>query len=1092
MTVIKKITLKGFKSFAKPTEILFGNRFNVCLGPNGSGKSNICDSICFVLGRISAKSLRAENSASLIYNGGKKGTPAKEAECSIIFDNSRKSFPTEAQEINISRTVKKSGNSTYRINHEIRTRQQVVDLLRAANIEPDGHNVILQGDIVEFMEMSPVERRERVEEVAGISVWEDKKQKAISELERVDGMLRDASIMLAEREKHMKELKKDRDHALKYKELEKNVKDNRATWLHLQIKDKEVKKQETESRLNKQNQELESIKKKISEITQVTDKKREEIKTLSEEMDAKGDEERRKLSQEMMGLKDSIARDEERFNTCKNEIQKITEKMQQLRKEMQDHDQEIDKLDLQKDDCNKKIKELEAEEQNLQAEIVKFKTKHGIKDSGFDTKIDDLENEIEKLQEALLKEQEGKQSLVSQKTETELRLKTAEQEIIEILNLKKEDQEKLSKLKDKRQEFGKVVKELSQKEEKDSEYVSRLSDLRQKHSKLSEDLAKLNAKQAHIQEFTAGDIAIKKILELGKGIHGLVSALGEADTKYSLALEIAAGSRIKSIVVDTDETASKCISYLKENKLGVVTFLPLNKIRPTPQNPQVRNLTTKKGVIGLAVELISYDSKYKDVFSYVFGNTLVVQDINTARGIGIGNARMVTLEGDLTEQNGVMTGGYRYRRAGMFKEKQLDENITKFNQGVLSFVKQIEELEQLKLDNENFEWQLKEKKVLLEAEITGLEKSTGFSGDAEELKADKEKMKDQIKNIIEQIKQSQSKIDSYSKESQQLKQQRNLLREKLKHPEIAEGFRSFDERKQKTSLGLIESKTEIKRLDELVNMHHKAEKSKIEGIIKAHEKEQKGFEEETKKLSESLTKNKAELKTKESTEKKFYADFKSLYAKRNKMNETVQKQESHKIRLEEATKLVEEKANRLNIDRAKIEAELAGLHEDFKNYTDANIRRGVEVERLIYEIKEFDKLLKDMGNVNLRALEIYEEVEKQYKDVLEKKDKLKVEKEDVLNMMHEIDGKKQYSFMKTFKTLEQNFQQCYSQLSTKGEAFLEIENKENVFEGGVDIKVRIAGNRYLDIKSLSGGEKAWQPWHSYSRSKTSTLQASTC
>ncbi len=1070
MTIIKRITLKGFKSFAKPTEILFGNRYNVCLGPNGSGKSNIADSICFVLGKTSAKSLRAEKSANLIYNGGKKGTPAKEAECSIIFDNSQKHFPIEHQEVVITRKVKHSGNSIYKINDEIRTRQQIIDLLRSANIEPDGHNIILQGDIVHFMEMKPEERRELVEEISGISVWEDKKHKAILDLQSVDERLKEASIMLAERETHLKELKKDRDQALKYKELEKNVKDNKATWLHLQIKDKEEKKQEVESRVNKQKEELDKSKKRIEELNQLVLQKQEEIKKLTEDMDAKGDEERRKLSKEMMDLKDGIARDEEKLNTNKVQIQKLSQRVQELRKGMQEHDQKIDELDLQKEDLNQKIKGLTEEEKKIQTELNSFKTKYGIKES-FDTKIDDLEKDIEKKQEEFMKEQEEKQSLISKKTQLELQIKTAEEKINEILNLKKEDQEKLNKLKETRQEFSKIVKELSSREEKDSEYVSKLKNLRQNFAKVSEELAKLNARQTNLREFTSGDTAIKKVLGLGKGVHGIVSELGEADPKYSLALDIAAGPRIKNVVVDTDETAAKCISYLKENRLGVVTFLPLNKIRPTSLHPNIKELVAKKGVIDLAVNLVSYDPKFKDVFSYIFGNTLVVQDVNTARRIGVGSARMVTVEGDLIEQSGAMTGGHRIRKVGMFKEKQLNVNISKLSSEESSLRRQSDEMETLRLENENTLWKLKEKKLRMETEITSLEKSIGVSQDLEEFEKNKEQMTNQIKSILEQVKQSQSKTDSYSKEIQQLKQQRNSIREKLKHPEVAEGLKLLDDKKQKTSLGFIEAKTEIKRINDMIELHHKLEIQKLKDIIVGHEKEQKAFEEEIKSLTEGLKIKDSELKNKISTEKKFFAEFKSLYGKKNRLTEHKQKQENQLIREEENVKAVEERLNRFNLDRAKVESELAGLNEQFKEYADAKIRRGMEVSQLEYEMKQFDKMMKDMGNVNLRALEVYEEIETKYKEVLEKKEKLKLEKEDVLGFMREIDSKKQYNFMKTFKILQQNFKESFSQITTKGEAFLELENKENVFEGGVDIKVRIVGNRFLDIKSLSGGEK---------------------
>jgi len=1071
LTVVKKITAKGFKSFAKPTEIIFGNGFNCILGPNGSGKSNIMDLMCFVLGKSSAKSLRAQKSANLIYNGGKKGTPAKEAECSIVFDNSNKRFPVESNELKITRKVRKSGNSVYRINDEVRTRQQIVDLLRAANIEPDGHNVVLQGDIVRFMEMKPVERRELVEEIAGISIWEDKKQKSLKELQRVEERLKEANIMLSEREKYLKDLKKDRDQALKYKDLEKNVKDNKATYLHLQIKEKEQKKQEIDSRLNKQKQELEKIKKIIGELGSTIDQKKEAIEKLNEEMDAKGDDERRKLNKDMMDLKDTIARDDERLSTCKNEITKLTSRIQQLRKEIQDHDRKIDELDLQKQDWNNKIKTITEEEKNIQVEVAKFRAKYGLKDSNSDTKLDDIEKEVEAKQEQLLREQEERQSLVAKKNDLEFQIKNADEKINEILNIEKADKEKISRLENSREEFGQIVKDLSDREEKDSKYASNLNNLNHNLIKLSEELAKLNARQTHIKEFTAGDIATKKILELGEGIYGKVSDLGKVNSKYSLALEIAAGGRSRSIVVDTDETAAKCIKYLKENKLGVVTFLPLNKVRHAAQNSKVKSLAVKKDVVGLAVDLVDYDPKFKNIFSYVFGNTLVVNDIGTARKIGVGAARMVTLEGDLVETSGAMVGGYRKKRLGAFKEKGLDSDITKLAQEETSLRRQIEELRASKLDNENTLWKLKERKALLEAEITGLEKNIGFSGNIDEFKKGKGSLVNQLNNIVNQIKDSQSKINVYGEEVNELKQRRSKLKEVLRRPEVEQGLNELDDKKQKVNLILIEARTEIKRIDGLINDHYMAEKQKIEEVIRNHNKEFKAFEEEIKTLDEGLKSKQVSLRNKENTEKKFFKEFKSLYAKRQKINDFIVKQENKLIGEEGKTKLVEEKINRYNIDRAKANGELAGLEEEFKEYADAKIKRNMEIQQLVYEIRQFDRMMKDMGNVNLRALEIYEDVNRKYKEILDKKEKMRLEKDAVMAMMKEIDSKKQYNFLKTFKVLHANFKECFAQLSTKGEAFLELENKKDVFEGGVDIKVRIVGNRYLDIKGLSGGEK---------------------
>ncbi|MFT4297629.1 MAG: AAA family ATPase, partial [Candidatus Woesearchaeota archaeon] len=195
ITKVNRLVLHGFKSFAKRTEIAFTDRFNVVLGPNGSGKSNILDALTFVLGKSSSKALRAEKSANLIYNGGKKKDPAKQGEVSIFFDNSNMEFPSEEKEIKITRIITKSGQSKYKINDKSRTRQQIIDLMGIAKINPDGYNIILQGDITNFCNMTTASRREIIEEIAGISIYEEKKNKALRDLDKVETNIKEAEIV---------------------------------------------------------------------------------------------------------------------------------------------------------------------------------------------------------------------------------------------------------------------------------------------------------------------------------------------------------------------------------------------------------------------------------------------------------------------------------------------------------------------------------------------------------------------------------------------------------------------------------------------------------------------------------------------------------------------------------------------------------------------------------------------------------------------------------------------------------------------------------------------------------------------------------
>jgi len=238
MAKIIKILMRGFKSFAVKTELVLGEHFNVVLGPNGAGKSNVLDAICFVLGKGSARSMRAEKSANLIYNGGKTKKPAKEGEVSIYFDNSDKSFPSDQPVIKVTRIVRQSGQSVYKINDETRTRQQILDLMGAAKINPDGYNIILQGDIVRFVEMSGEERRKIVEDIAGISIYEEKKQKALNELNKVEEKLKEAEIILTERKTYLDELRAERDQALKFRDIKDKISQNKASFTHMKIKGK--------------------------------------------------------------------------------------------------------------------------------------------------------------------------------------------------------------------------------------------------------------------------------------------------------------------------------------------------------------------------------------------------------------------------------------------------------------------------------------------------------------------------------------------------------------------------------------------------------------------------------------------------------------------------------------------------------------------------------------------------------------------------------------------------------------------------------------------------------------------------------------
>jgi len=1023
MTSIQKLKLYGFKSFPKATEIVFPKGYSCVIGSNGSGKSNIMDAFCFVFGKGSAKGMRAEKSANLIYNGGKLGKPMKDAEVSIWFDNKNKAFPLPEKQIKVSRIVKQNGQSVYKINDKTKNRQDVVELLNSARIDPDGHNIILQGDIVKFMEMRQEQRREVMEEVSGISVYEDKKQKALSNLEKVDEKLKEADIILTERRVHLRELKKDRDQALRYREIEGDIKSNKATYVHLQIKNKLASKEDIEKKIKEQEDIINKIQINIDNYKKTINEKKEEIKSINAEIEKRGEKEQLKLHREVEELKTSLLRKESRSDVCSNEIKRTSLRKDELRKESLELDNKIKDLKKTIELYQKSKKDLEAEEQKILKDIGSFKQKHNIKD------IDDVRDKIDNLN--------------SQKNELLRERDRIEFELNKFSNSDFKDVDKL------KQEFKSATLELNNCLKNDDKYIVELSRLRKSLVNKNEELAKLNIQDVSQKQLTFDSIAIKRIIDSGiKGVHNIVSELGKVSNKYSLALEVAAGPRLKSIVVDDDQVAQKCINYLKEKKLGVCTFLPLNKIKGN----QVKKVDKSQGIHGLAIDLVKFDSKYNDVFSYVFGSTVVVEDINTARKIGIGNTRMVTLEGDLIESSGAMVGGHRKRSGYSFKEINFDDKIGKLESEVSQLKKSVNDYENLKIENDNKTYDLKKRKGDLEGQLIKFEKLFDKTVNKTELDSKLNQVKNKLNNAEKEIESSTKILQSSKKES-------------------TEGIDLMDDKRSKTREKIMELDSNIKNFSMQISSMLIPEKEKILSIIRNHDKEVHEFNEELENLKKDMKNIGSELKDKEKLEKEFYNEFKSMFGKRNKIQEFIQSKETGLVKEEERIRGVQQRINTINLDRAKVTAESEALEKEYEPFRNEKLKRNVNYDELRYEIQRLEKEFDRFGNVNLRALEIYEELEKGFEKLTEKYDKLKIEKEDVLSLMAEIDGKKKDLFMKTFNAVNKKFIDNFMSLSDKGQAYMDLEDKENPLEHGIDIKVKLPGNRFMDIKSLSGGEK---------------------
>lgn len=541
-TSITKMTIQGFKSFNKKISIPFLPGFNVVAGPNGGGKSNILDAIAFVLGRTSAKSLRADRLHELIFNGGEGKAPADYASVTLFLDNSQKIFPFEDTEIQVNRKVSKNGLSVYKLNGKTTTREKIVEFLSGVRIYPDGHNIILQGDVTNIIEMNAVERRYYIDEISGIADYNDKKEKSQKDLDFVDQKLKEAEIIISQRYDIFKKLEDEMNAAIKFQNAQRQLTVLKASLAH--------KKSVTFD---------------------------EQIKKLDE----------------------AIAKKEELNN-------KLNEEIEQIEGELDEREAGIRNVADKLIDLSKRVK-IEKEVSELRSKLLIAKDKM---DSNA-REIDRINNLIEKLQ-----------ALESRKVE------------------------------------------------------------------LSGEIPR----------------SVRAVIGLNlRGVLGTVADSISVPENYRIAIEVTAGHHLFDVIVEDENVASYCIDYLKRERIGRAIFLPLNKIKPMLFREN--ELLGKSGVVGVASKLIKYNTKLMPAVEFVFGNTLIIEKIDVAKVLGIGKARMVTLDGDLVERSGAMIGGHYVKSHPKFVEtatnkeiemytnrrRELEQEITSVRQDIHALEKKLKE-----------------------------------------------------------------------------------------------------------------------------------------------------------------------------------------------------------------------------------------------------------------------------------------------------------------------------------------------------------------------------------------------------------------
>jgi chromosome segregation protein len=1099
---LKSVEMENFKSFGHKLVVPFYPGFTAITGPNGSGKSNIVDAILFVLGPKSSKVMRAGRLTDLIFNGGKnRKNPSKYCKVSLVFDNSQRKMKIDTDEVVLTRMIKRAPlkdnpdnyYSYFYINDRGATFSEFIDLLTHARISGEGYNIIKQGDVTSLVEMGSVDRRKIVDDIAGISTFDEDIDRAERERTDVDKNLERIDIILNEIISQIRQLKKERDAAYRYKEMKDKLYETKAMIAY-------KKKQEIESQIAEVNKQIGSY-----EIEQKKfEDQKEKLKTQYTELQQKLDEIEKKIgdaggneANELKGkidiLRSESIKIEERINFSTDEISEKKKEKKELESFLEGITKELDECAAQKNELTTKINDIEITLKTKEDELGKLRDEIAQSD---DASMD-ITRELVKMREEYNNKQtemhelelkrdrlaEKRDALALQIAELQETKSTYEFEVKDIDwqsgELSKGKSESIKKVKESE-------KQLFEKKKRESEIAEQLTDLEKAILKMQREQAKLQAERDAVQSVGSKyNSAVESILSARnsgelKGIRGTIAELADVDEKYKLSLEIAAGPRMQAIVVEDDAAATEAIGYLQKKKLGRATFLPINKMIVGKPRAQALMAVKDESSQGFAIDLVRFDNEYKGSFWYVFGDTVIVNSLSDARRL-MGGVRLVDMKGDLIEASGAMVGGSPPNERlsfGSADQRTLDEITRKLNTAMQSQDGLSEELAQLKKDIMELENTLRTLKVETDAGIhtKDLEvRKKEFEGKLEILIKDieaKQKEKEVIEGENNQI------LTSLQACQQRLNELNTLKEEKGKHllkstkKEIAQTVRALEKTVSTLQENVLTLRSEQETIQKKIELLEQR-KTEITTKITSIDTENETLKQTIQELKETRAKGQNELKALMTVEETMSGKTKELALERDKVYKktiTVENElETINTKAESYLDLIARAKYRLPTleDSTKeLDQEITLYHVEIKE------KKFLPIESMKETILSIEQTMQQLEPVNMRALEEYEHQMERKKKFDEDIAHLNDQKKNLVKLVGEITSKKKERFFEVYDEINKNFKEIYAQLSEGGEAELLLENEENVFEGGLTIKARPHGKKVLRLAALSGGEKS--------------------
>ena len=1100
--IFKKIEMVGFKSFADRTVIEFGDNFTAIVGPNGCGKSNVSDAIRWVLGEQSPKTLRGDSMQDVIFNGTEKRKSLSYCEVTLTFDNSERFFNFDYDELAITRKLYRSGESEYLINRNTCRLRDITNLLYNSGLGKNGYSVISQGKVTELVDAKPEARRAMFEDAAGISKYKSDKKEAESKLERTNDNLTRVRDILSEIERQMGPLKKQAENAKKYLEYKGQLKDLEVNAYIYQYEHANDEKEKINLKLDAINRQIDQREGDLAQANANYDKAMNELANFDKLLSS--------LNEKILELTIGLEKQESETKLARERVNFTLKENDRLNLEITNSKTA---LEIAEEERAKRLDELNALQDGLEA---------------LEKSFDELSNTYLAIANQLtLSEDEagaGQQKVIEtlgslSDIKSSVSRLMAEKELLSsnLENLKGDIQSLTAKKAESDKNYKQTEEALLNKESKLKFVKTQIDDLTSKNYLAEGKIKDLETERANTttqikvyenrkklltdlqNEYEGYSYAVKKLLkesdrnpQIKRNIIGVVASLIKVPQKFETAIEVALGGALQNIVTHDEEGAKQLIAFLKQNSFGRATFLPVSSMKR--RDLDERLVAGKNGCYGVASKLVDYDKSIDNVVSNLLGSTVIAENINIAISIAKETRyafRIVTLEGDVVNPQGSLTGGSKKAESSnlMGREREIETlgiDIAKLEQRLLEIEKQIAAEQKANEENKKNLNVLNNGKNSIEVEIASeKEKLNTYSAVLVEATDNLKVAEMEFNTVTNKIRLIDDELNRSEKIQSALSGNKSDADELIKeHKEKFEKLRIERDQINNNILAvkveIAEAKTKISSLNEdLTRIENEIGRHKT-NIFNAEDMLAKN--QEFIDSCEQMIKNK--LASAPSSAKK--QELETMLAKRAKaehdkmsISERIKEYDTDKSNLMNELSSIKDKKFREEMNLSKVDTELEQMQERIYEEYSLSYTTCLEFRKAEFDINvampEIGKLKKDinaLGYVNVNAIEDCKVLLERYDDLNGQAEDLEKAKEDLLKIIKDLSGIMIEKFNNELAKINESFKLTFRELFGGGFAKLALSDENDPLESGVEIFAQPPGKKIQNMTLLSGGEKS--------------------